>query len=919
MLNTFILVLSMLGSRGIQAPKLQTASFTDAELGGSERIVMSGQPLMVPGTLGKGIRSLQATQFSGVKLNPVEGMIEVWVKPSWAGSDARDHIIWSTNTVNGFQLKLEKSKLGFMRAVSQTPTGMTVSRTDIGSWKPGQWHHVVVGWASHNGNNIGLPLWVDRTAVDGQITKQNLFDPNSTPTELTIEGADFDELIIRPSLSAEGGYGMVASVYRDYFRTAPYTDLKLDNSATGVSSDTRAIVGYPKQFGLSANNQGTWQPTVENVVRYSQWGYFDARKLIRWSSSNPRVLKIDDQGRGFGVSAGTCEVRANFHGLSTTYRVNVISPNRPDLDAIGIELLPRFRSDAASDRPQAGNIVTAKVRVGNFGLVASQLSLVRFSLIKRAAHDFFRVPNTRATSTMEFPLPPLLAGRETSLEFRFPFPADSMWMKVEIDPDNKLDELCVANNTIEELTDSRPIHMGFNPKYFAEERDQKLLNHVGSFSYYDWIRAEKARMDVMLHDAIYPSTGPNGVEEAYRIDRLTPLELGKWDDEPFNKEAVFFDGGYPINEKVDLNSIDCAIIHELGHTVLSQPDLYGYGTAAKNVFVTDDTGKPVAGTPAFPVVSGESNLPSSPGINIPCGLGYPSLMDGCQLWLPSSMAGHIMYYRGYRPDRFWGTQGRMIPSRSNWLLLTDAYDQPLINAAVYVYHVTQAPVQDSGAKYFSDRPKFMGKSDAEGRFIFPNETDQDWDDPKTDVVDGSKPVWNPFGTATTDTAFTPNVWEVEGLLLVRIVAGKQSEYRFVDLTQFNDEFLSGHRVAGRYHLRTSLQPVKEPTQIQRRAIPDAIRTTNKAPVAVAPKDITVQCGDEFTIDGSKSFDPEGQHLIYRWNVGEGWLRGSLSQASKLVLKAPTTPQTLTYKFWVIDGIRCSEPIVVTVKVVRKSA
>jgi hypothetical protein len=167
------------------------------------------------------------------------------------------------------------------------------------------------------------------------------------------------------------------------------------------------------------------------------------------------------------------------------------------------------------------------------------------------------------------------------------------------------------------------------------------------------------------------------------------------------------------------------------------------------------------------VIEGDELMPFSPGVNIPCGGAYPSLMDSCQLWLHSSQAGHIKHYKGYRQDRFWGTQGRLIPTRANCCSSTTA-DQPLKGAAVYVYHVAQVPVQDSGAKYFTDRPKFVGQTDAEGRYVFPNETDGEWDDPETDEVDGSIPVWNPFGGAKTDTAFTPNVWTVEGLLLLRM-------------------------------------------------------------------------------------------------------------------------------------------------------
>jgi hypothetical protein len=898
-------------------PPIQIAPFTNAELPNSQTLHAEGGVPVARGTVGAGTDAGKPVVLSGLNLNPVEGMIEAWIKPNWPGNDGRKHTLWSTDTASGRQLLLEKSELGILRAVIRTPEGLTVSRADVSGWRPGVWHHVAVGWTSHNGMNVGLPLWIDLVAVDGQITTHGVFNASATPTRLTLCEAVFDELIVRPNLNAEGAYGMVACIYRDYFRTAPFTAMAIDHEPTRVPSDSRVVAGFEKQFGLAGNNQGVWQPTVENVVRYSQWAYFDARRLIKWSTSNPAIARVNDLGAVKGLQPGQCVLRATFHGITASYPLTVISPDKPDLDAIGIELLPKYPADALKNRLVAGEAVTARVRVGNFGLRRLDAgATIRFSLIPRRSNDYRSAPSGKPERTFEQTLPALDPGQETVVEFKWPYPAHSTWMKVQLDPDGKVDELCKANNTIEELTDARPIHMGFNPKYSQEAFEKRQLNHVGSFSYYDWIRGEKLRMDGMLRDAVSPTTGPNGVEEAYRIDKYTPLELGKWDDEPFNKESGLFDGGYPVNEKVDLAAIDCAIIHELGHTVLSQPDLYGYGTSARNVFITDDEGKPVAGTPLLPVVSGDSNLPSPPATNVPCGVGYPSLMDGCQLWLPPSMAGHIMYYRGYRPDRFWGTQGRLIPTRANWLLVTDAYDHPLKNAAVYVYHVTQAPVEDSGAKYFSDRPKFIGQTDGEGRYVFPTETDQDWSDPNTDQVEGSKAVWNPFGTATTDTAFTPNVWDVEGLLLIRVVSGKQSEYRFMDLTQFNAEFLSGHTVCGTYNLRTSLEPSDIPTPIVRKPVPEAIRKINKAPVAVAPTEMTVKCGVDFVIDGSKSYDPEGQPLIYRWNVGEGWLRGSLSQASMLTLKAPPEPTDLTYKFWVIDGIRCSQPLLIKVKVVR---
>ncbi len=595
----------------------------------------------------------------------------------------------------------------------------------------------------------------------------------------------------------------------------------------------------------------------------------------------------------------------------------------------------------------------------------------------------------------------LASGEETAVEFKFDYPARPMWMRVRLDPNERIDEFCEANNESVERTDARPIQFGYDPNVLAACLSERKINHVGSLSYYDWLLAQKLRMDVMLREAVWPTTGPYGVEEAYRVDAMIALNDGPWEDQPYERQMVYFDGGFPVNEPVDLMAVDAAIIHEFGHTILSQPDLYGYGVKASNVFLTDGEAKPYAGTPVLPVIEGDELMPFSPGVSIACGGAYPSLMDSCQLWLHPSQAGHILHYKGYRQDRFWGTQGRLVPNRANWLLIYDRDDRPLAGATVYVYHVAQAPVQDSGAKYFADQPKFVGRTDDDGRFVFPHETDPNWDDPETDEVDGAIQVWNPFGGAKSDVAFTPNVWTVEGLLLLKIVVGRsekgssglysstksldsislkngndesldaqaefgreeskkrffppkvgpnclfpsgaQEEFQFMDLMAFNEAFLSGRQVLGKYRIRTNLpcgtgrrelmkddglltieeqsassasnhQSSIENHQSGQDALATEIRRVNHRPVAVAPAEMTVRCGQEFEIDGSKSYDPEGRPLHYRWGDAGQWLQRDRHQGPVARLKAPDKPGTVEYKFWVLNGVRCSEPAIIKVQV-----
>jgi len=897
---------------------VQTAEFTDCLSGVGAKVLAFSPSGKAPGSLGQGIAVEDEATADDLQLNPSEGTIAVWVRPAWSGSDGKRHLVWKTNTLRGRSVRLEKSEQGMLRVVVTTPEGNTAARASVSHWKPGEWHHVVFGWLSNNGRNVGMALWIDKKAVDGPVTPHGVFSADALPTQLSLGGkCAYDELVVRPSLTADSQHGMVGTVYRDYFRSAPYRGLRVTAGATQIPTDARAVAGFEKQLGLEALNQGRWERLIENVERYSQWAYFDGRPFSSWSSSDASVATVDNTGRVKAIKPGRCTIKARYQNLEASYQLEVVSPSRPDLGVICIDLSPKLRSDAVKCHYSSGDWVTARLRFGNFGLKALPPGAGwRFSLAKEVQDDYRYGPRDQPAVVAEGVLDrEMKPGEEAMVEVRFQYPESKSWMVFELDPKAKIPEVCEANNVVAELSDARPVHMGFSPAELKNGYTKPQLDHVGSFSLYDWIRALKLRMDEMMREAVYPTTGPHGIEDSFRIDKFTALVGGNWDDEPYNREAAYFDGGFPINEPVNLMSLDSAIIHELGHCLLSQPDLYGYPVRADNVFVTDDEGRPAAGSPELPVVRGR-DLPASPGVNVASYVGYPSLMDGCQLWLEPSQAGHVQFFKGYRQDRFWGTQGRFIPTRANWLMVKDIGDRPLVNAAVHVYHVSQAPVQDSGAKFFADRPKFVGNTDSEGRFVFPGETDRDWDDPLTDEVDGSVPVWNPFGTSKTDTAFTPNVWSVDGLLLLRIVSNGRSEYFFMDLTQFNFAYLSGDKVLGSYTVQTSLNSSPKPVAIVRKPVPEAIRKVNRAPVAVAPAEMTVKCGEEFTIDGSKSYDPEGQPLAYRWDEAGAWLRLPLSMSPVLKLAAPKEPGKKEYKLWVIDGVRSSEPAIVKVTFVR---
>ena len=911
-------------------PVAVRAWFTDAGIADSVQTAAPKNALSrADGTNGPGVDVVRAVAVGNPLYDPNHGMISFWLRPRWNGDDGRTHQILRVGDGGANGLLVAKAASGMLRFVVSSPAKTTAARWDVSSWKAGQWHHVAVSWVSANNRPVGLSLWVDRVCVDGPIFGADEY-PRPADTRVWIGDptaeADMDELICRRDLAAEGGFRQLAIVWRDYFRTAPFTRLAVDLAPHYGPMDPRVVLGCEKQYGLLAERGGAMEKITDFAVRYNQWSYYDAKPFITWATSDPKVVTVDANGRVTGKAIGRCTLTATFRGMKAEQAIEVIPIDQPDLDLVYVERLPKYPRDGGKDRPTPGDRVESVARIINFGYAAAPAgAVVTFQLIPDRNRNFRLDADEKPVETQTRTIDRALEPRqEVTIRFHWAWRDEPTWVRLAVNGDGKFGELCNANNERCELNIARPLEMAFDRRQMEGFYHDRKINHVGSFSEYDWINGQLARFEAMLRSSVWPTTSPDGVRDCFRIDRTYELDTAKrkWNDEPYAKDARLYDGGFPVREPIDLMAVDAAILHEYGHTCASLPDLYGYGMAKENVLLKDPQGKPYAGGPRMPVVTpGGTMLPFSSANNVPCGTGCPSLMDSCSLWLAPFEAGAIQWFAGYRGGRFWGTQGRLMPSCRQFLKVYDLDDRPLAGAAVYVYGVTNTSCQNAGTKFIADRPKFLGHTDRDGRYRFPGQTDESWDDAHTDVVDGAIKVWNPFGRAanlsgtTPDVAFTPNVWIVEGLLLVKIVSGEQTEFRWLPLTEFNTVFLSGQRLSGTIVVRTSLRPSPGRTPLVRPVVPEVIRKVNLSPIAVTrPHELTVKCGQDFTLDASKSHDPEGQPLTYNWVSKRGGLNPERAWGPVLKAKAPSSPMRCEYMLYVIDGLRCSQPVSVRIQV-----
>jgi len=973
MRSAVILVVCLMVSAAGAAEKPMAAAawFTDLEL--EARVSMpDSRPALpaAPGTLCNGVRLTHAVPIENPTLAQPVGYIAFWLKPDWNGNDGKTHRLLRIGDPGKNGLLIEKSALGMLRFVMASPKRTSAARTDVSDWKAGEWHHVVVYWKSINEKPVCLTLWIDSWVKDGPVTGDNAFlDPAAMQDARVWIGdktaeAVMDELIMRNTLKTKISRDAKPNglILRDYFRTAPYSAVRIDPEPSRVPAERRVIAGFKKAFGLECRRGEEWKDVVNAITQYGNWGGFDAKPYITWSISNEKIATVDKDGLVTGHAVGRCTLAAEFRGMKAKYKLEVIPIEQPDLNLAFVERVPRYRDDRVKKEPAPGEKVTSIAHIYNMGYKPVRAgTVVKFELFPDTNRNYRVDPDEEKLAKFEtYKIGALAPMEHTTVSASWSWPKDPIWVRVTVDPENKVKELCEANNRKCSLNTARPMRFGYTPDVVKQLHDEKVLTPkadktiimpgptvVGSFSAFDWIAGEMWWVETIQREAVYPWTSPDGIQDSVRLDLIakeSDIFAGKWkfkDIEPREElDGAYWDGGWPHGKINDPFVVLTGMVHECGHVMLHLPDLYGYPMAMNRIFLRDENGELYEGGELLPNIHEKfPRLPRAKNAGVmPSGAGYGSLMAPCHLWLDEESAAKIQHYAGFRGKAFWGSQSRLIPTWQNIAVVLDINDRPLPGAAVYVYHVNNPRSMISSAgKYFYDRPKFMGNTDQDGQYIFPKKTDEDWDDPSSDEVEGSIKVWNPFGRvpgsgqAMPDVPNTPTAGGVTGMLLLKIVSGGQTEFHYMDLGQFNVAYVIDP-LRGVYTIRTSLQPAKGETPLVRKEIPEAIRKENLAPVIILNAEgadlkktrenqyqLTLEVGQDFTLDASESHDPEDQPMaLYEWEV-----RGSPAPGPRKVNgpvytgKAPAKPGETRMLFVVNDGLRSSKPTWITVKIVEK--
>jgi len=910
----------------------------------------------IQGLVGKAVRARRLTYPGAQLINPERTYFGLWIRPDFdPNTDRNKRTILQMGDGRKNSLVMRTNGAGMLMLIMSDDDYSSACRKDISSWRRGEWHHVG-GWFNKKAHELWL--FADGYAADSTVMYHN---DGLRPEDLTTlylgcgpegeSGCVIDEVAFAgddAKTAREHHYwmlGIATLAAEGKVRAA------IKPNAWGVAANPKAVAGTVRVFGLecsvprapritpqgltcdSSPESSAKELTIFNMQpQPSGWHPYSVGERIEWSSSDPEIAapileksertgKMQPKASGmFDIKKpGRCKIVAKMGGRKWAYDLEVVDRNRPDLLVQYISRFPRYNDQGVKDRPAAGDPVEFEVHVANRGFAESQpASLVLRVFESGGLADL----DARKKKLVEIsqPLKALKVHEQTAIRFPWIWRDDPCNLVATIETDQP--EISTHNNERGYLTvRSRNI-------YLIVDTDNWELwhtvnnNHTGTFAIEDWLEAQRESWDNVLREAVYPASSPYGVQWRLHIDYLheTNHDAEDWGK---NDPGRYWDGGWICTSKswapaVWAGSPSHALMHEWGHGAFAGADLYSYSIWEPWCHIRDDDGNKVARTGAFPGDQNDSTLLYLSSATHPSGTNgrfiCATMMHSCAPYLHEGMAGHIQHNSDLRCMDIWQIHRRMVPLIQNMLVVRDIEGNPIEGAELAIYQESYGVESNSGRSPIPDVIKFAGKTDKEGKWIYPYETAVSYDDPETDQVERVFEVASPLSMAKFPWPASPGVWSNNSMQVIAVRKGAWTEYHVLDLFQFAAEAYRNNRLRGQYIIQTNLPAdmgnvETKPFKVE--PAPDP----NKRPVIVVAQEMRVQPGAEVDVDASKSYDPEGKPVSVHWILG-GWrqefdirqLGGKVDtdQGPVLHLTAPNKSCEIKLQVYCCDTVRVSE-------------
>jgi len=346
----------------------------------------------------------------------------------------------------------------------------------------------------------------------------------------------------------------------------------------------------------------------------------------------------------------------------------------------------------------------------------------------------------------------LKVGERTEIKYEMPWKRERRRIEFWADPMRRVRQVSFANDRRTVWSHAKLLVCYCDSRTYAQFA--KYRNFLGTMSFEDWCQAHADWMNLLFERSVYPKTVPEGIADRVAVDWIGVCEdqaawEARWKNGPPLSEG--WDGAWWFgrNEKCAewAAGMDWGLIHEWGHQ-FGLTDLYCLDVACEGNHVRDKAGAPLA-IGRMSVFAGTMMHGHGPVLFSE----DQAIALNHQLWRR----------RGYYGDYYYHL------AEKNCVLVTDAAGKPVAGARVRVWQRTLEQLLEG-------EPTFTGETGPDGRMLLPNR-------PAPHVVTygdeggGYELKANPFGLI--------NVVGSNDVLFVEIAARGQTDYAFLEVTQFN--------------------------------------------------------------------------------------------------------------------------------------
>lgn len=259
-----------------------------------------------PGVHGPGLR-IEGTDglyyAAAGELDPAHGTIEMWLKPSWSGSDGTTRTFFAL----GSDLWLEKDGADNLVFIILLPDSEAHRSYSLrGVWEADEWHHVAATWEIPGSMRI---------YVDGF---ERVAFPSSEQDLMTWIPPTF-------SLGSKGIFNPVEAVLDEVRISArARTPAEIaDSFLRGLDVSAMDIVAVTHRM------YPTWRQTAHLSV-FTDGGPVDVpADAALWESSAPSTASVDAGGRITALGPGPFELTATIGALAARATFDVLAPLLP--------------------------------------------------------------------------------------------------------------------------------------------------------------------------------------------------------------------------------------------------------------------------------------------------------------------------------------------------------------------------------------------------------------------------------------------------------------------------------------------------------------------------------------------------------------------------------------------------------------